>query len=439
MQFNQQTFERNRLRRIAEVQAEAARKVIGYTGFSRRKLLYGAGVMALTAMLPKPVVAQQRFSSFAGVLSALDPKYTALGVNPNNTGDSTAGLQALANDCFGTSANPNSSTGALNRVMLIPPGNYLISSAILLSKLRGGRVIGGGRPSNGTQITNTTASGNVFTTNGCGFSHFEGMSLTAGSGGVGFELDWDGTGGGGAALQANTFLDMLYSATSGIGIRIGHSANMGSENLFLDNHALGCGTAGMVIGGSGNALQQTIIGGDYQTCGIGIYMNGGSAPIISGVGFQQQSTYDIYIDAQTTNNLHVSGCRTETTSTFIYNPGMPSKISACLAPNASAFYNGSGPCVIDACSFVGTITPSGPSNLTIEGCKAVSIGGSDALDWLVLKPTVLWYLPNNAQAALIRVRDVSVALSAGAYSTINDAEFYTTNGSTITRKDVMWQ
>src|SRR5262249_31063881 len=46
--------------------------------------------------------------------------------------------------------------------------------------------------------------GSVFVTNGCGYARFEGMRLTAASGGKSFDLDWDGSAGG-PALQSNTF------------------------------------------------------------------------------------------------------------------------------------------------------------------------------------------------------------------------------------------
>src|SRR5262249_31063882 len=74
------------------------------------------------------------------------------------------------------------------------------------------------------------------------------------------------------------FADMFFDGGA-IGVEIGHSGFMGSENLFLNCFWLGQTTAGLLTSNA-NALQQTVIGGDFQGCNRAIFAGAGSVPTI---------------------------------------------------------------------------------------------------------------------------------------------------------------
>src|SRR5262245_47161753 len=139
------------------------------------------------------------FADFEPV-SVKDSRFGAVG---DFATDDTAALQAALDHCFGPSDAPHGTSNVRhNKMLYIPPGHYKITTPLAVKYLHGGRIIGAGRFV--TQIENVTPGSSVFATNGCGYSRFEGMRLTAAAGGKSFDLDWDGSAGG-PALQSNTF------------------------------------------------------------------------------------------------------------------------------------------------------------------------------------------------------------------------------------------
>src|SRR6266436_7819434 len=74
--------------------------------------------------------------------------------------------------------------------------------------------------------------------------------------------------------KAIPFADIHFDGGA-IGVEIGHSGFMGSENLFLDCHWLSCSTAGLLTSNP-NALQQSVIGGNFQGCNRAIFAGAGS-------------------------------------------------------------------------------------------------------------------------------------------------------------------
>ena len=79
---------------------------------------------------------------------------------------------------------------------------------------------------------------------------------------------------------------------------------MGSENLFLNCFWLACSTAGLLTSNA-NALQQTVIGGNFQGCNRAIFAGAGSVPTIHGVGFQTSTDCDIYTGTSSNNAMAV--------------------------------------------------------------------------------------------------------------------------------------
>lgn len=219
----------------------------------------------------------------------------------DGSADDTSALQAALDSSFGNRTSQLRTTEY--RTLFIPAGNYKITAPLILESLHGGCIFGAGRFA--TKIVNVAGNGSVFATNGCQYSRFENFHISGNENSVLFDLDWDNTG---TALQSNTFAN-IYFQGGAYGIRIGNTGYMGSENLFQN-----CAFAGNTIAGIStrcfNALQQTIIGGNFQNCGIGVHVWKGSAPIIHGAGFQQ-NTWDIKVDNGANDAMSIQGCRTE--------------------------------------------------------------------------------------------------------------------------------
>src|SRR5215813_4603635 len=265
-------------------------------------------------------------------VSVKDSRFAAVG---DGATDDTAALQAALDFCFGP-ANASHGTASVyqNKALWVPAGHYKITAPLTVKYLHGARILGAGRFV--SQIENVTPGSSVFVTNGCGYSHFEGMRLTAAAGGKCCDLNWDGSAGG-PALQSNTFADMFFDGGA-IGVEIGHSGFMGSENLFLNCFWLKQMTAGMLTSNF-NALQQTIIGGNFQACGRAIFVGSGSVPAIHGVGFQTSGDCDIYTGSLANNSMSVTGCRSESRN-FINNAGGQSlHVAGCShASSANGYF-----------------------------------------------------------------------------------------------------
>lgn len=301
---------------------------------------------------------------FGDIVNVRD--FGAIGDGSN---DDTAELQAALDYAYGTTGSPHGTASVTsNRSVFFPPGTYKITSPLTLRSVRGANVFGSGRFT--TTIQNT-AGGNVFATNGCEYSMFGAMQLITSGTGVGFDLDWDNT--GPTALQSNTFHDMFFEGGA-FGCRIGNSGFMGSENLFLNCFFANQTTAGLATK-NGNALQNTVIGGNFQSCTIGIWAGSGSVPNISGVGFQQTSTNrDIEINNSQPDAYFINGCRSESQYFLHVGNGPGIHVSGCVQTNATAgtflFYEEGnvGSCLLDDCHSVnGVISSFSNGKIWIRG------------------------------------------------------------------------
>ena len=265
---------------------------------TRRAMISALPALSFAPKLPQPQ------NDFKGVV---------------NAGDYPT-LQAAADAAFGTLASPHGTANVTqNKLLYIPNGIYLppFSGAPVLDLryLHGGRIVGAGRFC--TKLRQNVAGTPVIRTNGCGYSHFGGFLLEGSPESTLFDLNWDGTAGG-AALQSNTFEDLLF-LNGNFGINIGAGGFMGSENIFENCFWQSNVVAGLMNSGF-NALQQTVLGGNFQNCGIGVWVAVGSVNVIHGVGFQQSADCDIKTSGSANNQMSVVGCRTESTN-FIRNDG----------------------------------------------------------------------------------------------------------------------
>jgi hypothetical protein len=294
--------------------------------------------------------------------------------------DDTAAIQAALNAAYGSSSSPNGSfPGSMkNRAVFFPAGYYKITRALTLKSVMGAHIFGAGRFA--TTIQNVTSGGSVFVTNGCQYSRFEQLNLMAsGTNSVCFDLDFDGNG---IPLQSNTFSDIYFQGAD-IGLRIGNSGFMGSENLitncFFANHRL----YGLVTMNF-NALQQTVIGGNFQNCGTGISVNYGSVPVIHGVGFQQSANLDIVTLNGANDAISIKGCRTESLH-FVDIYHQAAVIEACTQTNAGAgiFAHLRRPGVISGC-----ISINGQCDIQVGGVVDCSQFGRN--DWILPFPTPVY-------------------------------------------------
>jgi hypothetical protein len=283
------------------------------------------------------------------------------GVVADDTTDDTAALQAAVDACFGPYASPKAREDY--RLLVLPPGIIKITSPIALSRgLNGGMIVGQGRFA--TQIRQNTSATSALVTNGCQYSHFANFMIRT-EGGICFDLDYDGSGTNGCALQSNTFANIFFDAgdraeAAAIGCRIGNGGYMGSENIFFNCFWIRCKYGINTL--NFNALQNTIIGGNMQTNQWGVYAGSGSVTLIDSVGFQQSSQYDIEASASAYDTMVINSCRTE--SPNFVKPG-------------------SQGVVITGCTFQGPDTAgyflfTNTSVATIKGCQISgpsSIGG----------------------------------------------------------------
>jgi hypothetical protein len=356
------------------------------TQFSKRALTAGLGVGGLALLAEtQHASADTPFTTFSFPATGAPtprtmPNRLAEVVNVKDFGaagdastDDTAAIQAALNAAYGSSSSPNGSfPGSMkNRAVFFPAGYYKITRALTLKSVMGAHIFGAGRFA--TTIQNVTSRGSVFVTNGCQYSRFEQLNLMAsGTNSVCFDLDFDGNG---IPLQSNTFSDIYFQGAD-IGLRIGNSGFMGSENLitncFFANHRL----YGLVTMNF-NALQQTVIGGNFQNCGTGINVRYGSVPIVHGVGFQQSTNFDIVTWNGANDAMSIKGCRTESLN-FVDINHQASVIEACTQTNASAgiFATLRRPGVISGC-----ISINGQCNIQVGGVVDCSQFGRN--DWIL--------------------------------------------------------
>jgi hypothetical protein len=116
----------------------------------------------------------------------------------------------------------------------------------------------------------------------------------------------------------NCYFDGAGVVSYGLAIaRQGGSRAQGSENLFLNDHFVNAVQAGLLVNGY-NALQNTIVGGNFQNClPYGVRVQAGSVNVYS-VGFQDGTTtqidrdgFDIAIFNSADDHSSVFNCRSE--------------------------------------------------------------------------------------------------------------------------------
>jgi hypothetical protein len=286
----------------------------------------------------------------------------AFGAIGDGIADDTAALQAAIDAAFVVTTSNAQAPPIGNKVLYIPAGSYKTTSPLLLTGLFGGIMRGAGRFA--TQIINSAGS-NVIQTQGCQYSRFEDFLLQTSGSAICYDLDWDGV--NNCALQSNTFINISFGGGA-YGVSIGASGAMGSENTFLNCFWSGCTTAGLATQNF-NALQNQVIGGNFQSCGIGILVNVGSVPVITGTGFQSNTSWDISVVGGANDTYHVIGCRSESTNFANFARGN-AMVSGCsqLSGSSGIFVQ----CATHNAGIYNSVSAAGQVGLSfgvVEGCE----------------------------------------------------------------------
>lgn len=338
-----------------------------------------------------------------GVVNVRDPRFGAHG---DGHADDTAAIQAAVNSCFGSPETPHGSAMmSQNGVLYFPFGTYRITAPIEFTKLHGCRIVGSGRFT--TQIVNETG-GSAFRTNGCSYSHFEGIYLrSSGNNSAVLDLSWDGTPGG-AALQSNTFLDMFFDGGD-YGVDIGAGGYMGSENIFVNCFWYRSTVAGLKTSNF-NACQNTIVGGNFQACNTGIWVSRGSVCVVESTGFQLQKEWDIRIDNSANDTMNIVGCRSESPNFVQVKNYVHASILGCTqaSPTSVGYFLQPGGCptTVERCvSVTGQIALESEARLSVRGS---SFGRTD---WLRYGPL----LPNQT----IELEDVQFGGTPNSHSLLS--------------------
>jgi hypothetical protein len=129
------------------------------------------------------------------------------------------------------------------------------------------------------------------------------------------------------------------------------------ESCFFAGGSVGAGFAV----GNFNAVDNSVIGGDFQGCNIGIFVAAGSINTIHGVSFQTSSDTDIAVNNSAGDVYSIVGCRTESANFCRIHAGASTHLAGCSQPTST-----SGTfCFMEA----GNGGSSGPPGaLTIDSC-----------------------------------------------------------------------
>jgi Pectate lyase superfamily protein len=405
------------------------------TQFSKRALTAGLGVGALALLAQtQDASADTPFTSFAfRATGAPTPRtmpdrlaevvnvkeFGALG---NGSNDDRPAIQAAFDYAFGSAAAPHGTNSVANKQVFFPGGNYLLGAPLVLTQVKGARIVGSGRMT--TRLAGR--GGAVIVTNGLVNSHIEGFLLD-GNGGVCLDLDWDGN--GSVGLDGNTFVDMFYG-TGSVGVRIGNSGHGGSNNVFLNNFAGGC-TTGLATTGD-QAINQSYIGGNMQGCTTGILVTRGSVSSVMGTGFQQgSSSWDIQTaTTAAAAPISVIGCRSESHQHAYFTNNVVASVSGVShTENATSVLVQAqgGVVLIEGCNTYGTVAIRDGARVTIQNCFFVPLA------WIDAPANLLWYTPTNPIGANIELEDVRYDWN-GSKAHIFKERWFTTNGSTLTKQ-----
>jgi len=245
----------------------------------------------------------------------------------NGSTDDTTAIQKAINEVVSRGSG----------MIYFPPGIYKTTSALTITNAKGIGMFGDG--SDRTMID--AVNGNVAVQcNGLWRSVFKGLTFrTSGTALVNkatFELDGNYDGVNTQGVQGNIFMECAFQG-SGIATyafavcRQGGASGQGSENIWIGCTWYGATEACFLVNGF-NALNNTIVGGNFQSYSKHGAANYAGSVAFYSVGFQSTTSYtqilnngyDIFTGTTGAKEpIVVSGCRTESLRFFYGSQTQP--------------------------------------------------------------------------------------------------------------------
>jgi hypothetical protein len=192
---------------------------------------------------------------------------------------------------------------------------------------------------------------------------------------------------------------------------------MGSETLIENCSFDNCAIAGLKTCNY-NAINQNLVGGNIQSCGIGVWVSTGSVAKIGGTAFQISGTYDIEVDNSANDAMAIIGCDSESPNFGLFGNGVHvyiAGVSHRSLTNGTFVNAGSSPSTIERCvSLAGqlVVNASGP-RVKVTGS---SFGRSDWINTTTLTGGAveiedLMYggTPNSTPGTIIQRARISAA------------------------------
>ncbi len=304
------------------------------------------------------------------------------GAKGDGTTDDTTSIQNALNAAFGSSASPHGQSTNLNSAVFFPTGTYHVSGnpSLKVTGVKGGLIFGEGMFS--TVIQGNTAAAVTFLLNGFGYSCLRDLTITAGTGAsVALDYDWDNVAPQGSTCSS--FINCVFSGggTSSIAVRCGHSGYQTDTSTFLNCYFNGA-NYGLTIQNY-NSLGMTVIGGQFLSNNIGIYVPAGGVEVIEGVFFGVNATWDIQITGGS-SAYQITACRSESLNFADFQTAsITVHVSAC-----------SHQCGTIGASGLGTFVQAA-ATVHIDGCQSsegeVFMGGGGAsLGNVTIRDSVFW-------------------------------------------------
>lgn len=257
-------------------------------------------------------------------------------------GDDSPTIQAAVNRVNNSVAGARYTT---NWIITLTSGAFRLNSTVQFTNCQGITFRGSGMFATTLSVY---AAGPGLRTEGLWYSKFSDFQISGETGHSGGVIEIDGYVNGHDTVQGNTY-DHIYvrgNQKVGYGWSIcpqGGNSSQGSEQLWLNCHIASCTNAGLYINGY-NALANTFIGGNINTCyHRGAYVIGGSI-MMQNVGFQNgtelQTGYDVAVQGGAFTPSTFYNCRSESLR-FVGVTGAPAIIDGCAVFAAIAGWQAS--------------------------------------------------------------------------------------------------
>ncbi len=180
-----------------------------------------------------------------------------------------------------------------------------------------------------------------------------------------------------------------------------------------------------------SAVGNSVVGGNIQHCATGILVTRGSVTAIDGVGFEEQTGYDIDIASTAADGVAVVGIRTESPNFFRAITTKPVTLTANTqgsSPVVFAYLDGC-PASIEGChADGGVISVRNGARVSILNYSTNNLTSA----WLDAPAATLWFTPTNPIQGTIELENITYAQASGTPVHTFKQRIYTTNGTSLT-------